>query len=84
MPRAILSTRARRDLGRLDRVVAARIVRAIERYAATGHGDVTRLQGRGSEMRLRVGDWRVTFTFEDDGGTILIGRILPRGRAHRD
>jgi mRNA interferase RelE/StbE len=84
MPRAILSRGAQRDLGRLDRVVAARIVRAIERYAATGHGDVKRLQGRGDEMRLRVGDWRVIFTFEDDGETILIGRILPRGRVYRD
>lgn len=50
---------AKRDLRRLDRPVQERIVAAVERYVATGQGDVLRLQGvNPPEYRLRVGDWR--------------------------
>ncbi len=61
--------------------VAARVTAAIERFAMTGQGDVTRLTAAGDELRLRVGDWRVRFTLEP--GTIVVNRILPRGRAYR-
>lgn len=75
---------AERDLLRLDRTVAARTVRAIERYVETGQGDVELLRGDGGEWRLRVGDWRVRFRFAADGRIIQVLRILARSRAYRD
>jgi mRNA-degrading endonuclease RelE of RelBE toxin-antitoxin system len=33
--------------------------------------------------RLRVGDWRVLFTPDDDGRTVAISRVLNRRDAYR-
>jgi len=74
---------AARDLGRLDRAVAARIIDALVRYAETGQGDVSLLHGPGREWRMRVGDWRVRFEIPDDNA-IVVYRVLPRGRAYRN
>lgn len=77
--------RARHDLRRLDRQVAERVIRAVERFAQTEHGDVTRLEHVITpEWRLRVGDWRVRFQYDYDARTIHVLRVLPRGRAYRD
>jgi mRNA-degrading endonuclease RelE of RelBE toxin-antitoxin system len=35
------------------------------------------------EWRLRIGDWRVRFTFDDHQRVIVVLRVLPRGRAYR-
>ena len=75
---------AQRDLRRIERATAARIVQAIERYASSGYGDVKHLRGSGDEWRLRVGDWRVRFRFADGGQIVEVLRVLPRGRAYRD
>ncbi len=80
--RVILADRARRDLRNLDRPVAVRVIRAINRYAATGNGDVIQLQGREMEWRLRVGQWRVLFTFDEAQGSLVVLRVLPRSRAY--
>ena len=78
----LLTARARRDLERLDRVAAQRVVGALEVLADTGRGDVRRLRGTADrEWRLRVGDWRVRFTYERGG--IVVLRVLPRGSAYR-
>ncbi len=77
--------RARRDLRRLDRQVAQRVIRAVERLAETEQGDVRRLENvRPPEWRLRVGDWRVRFAFDYATRTIQVLRVLPRGPAYRD
>jgi mRNA interferase RelE/StbE len=78
------TSRAQRDLRRLDRDVAARVVRAVGRLADGYPGDVVRLQEPEPIWRLRVGDWRVRFRFEDSNHRLLILRVLPRGRAYRD
>jgi mRNA interferase RelE/StbE len=85
------------DMRRLDQQVADRITAALERFAATGQGNVTLLTGAGGELRLRVGDWRVRFrdtietrpaeppaTGEVRVRVLLVQRVLPRGRAYRD
>ena len=46
-------------------------------------GDVRKLEGAAGEYRLRVGDWRVLFTFEDSGQTLLVSRVLNRRDAYR-
>ncbi|MCY4029306.1 MAG: type II toxin-antitoxin system RelE/ParE family toxin [Acidobacteria bacterium] len=77
----MFSARARRDLRRIDAPARTRIVAGIDQYAGTGVGDVKRVQTR-SELRLRVGAWRVFFR-RPDGGTIEIDAILHRREAYR-
>lgn len=79
----VLTASAQRDLRRLDRPVAIRILDALTRFADTGHGDVTRLQGVADEWRQRVGDWRVRFRYDYSTRTLEVLRILPRGQAYR-
>jgi mRNA interferase RelE/StbE len=75
--------RAQRDLRHLDSQAAERVRRAIRRFASTGQGDVTRLTNS-SELRLRVGDWRVRFELHNDSRRMIVLHVLPRGRAYRD
>ena len=58
------------------RSAAKAIVAKIERYAATGAGDVKALVGRPGK-RLRIGDFRVIF--EENATTIRILILGPRG-----
>jgi mRNA interferase RelE/StbE len=74
--------RADRDLGRLDPQVRQRVLAAIDRLATDPRSaDLRTLKGR-PESRLRVGDWRVIVELDIAARTIIIQRILPRGRAH--
>jgi mRNA-degrading endonuclease RelE of RelBE toxin-antitoxin system len=61
---------AQRDLSGIERRQAARIVEAVERFAATSHGDVVRLKGS-SSSRLRVGVYRVIFDLAGITLTVL-------------
>ena len=74
---------ARRDLHNLDKAVAVRVIQAVERLAEKEHGNVRRLRGLEREWRLRVGDWRVRFTYDDQDGEVVVLRVLPRGQAYR-
>lgn len=72
---------ARRDLKRLDRPVQRRILDALDRFlGAPRGGDIRKLDS--VEWRLRIGDWRVRFSFDDENQVIIILRVLPRGRAY--
>jgi mRNA interferase RelE/StbE len=81
--RVVVDDRARKDLRRIDPPTRKRIVNAIARLAQGAEltGDVKRLRGS-DEYRLRVGDWRVRFEREDRKLTIIVVRVLPRGRAY--
>ena len=68
---------------RQDRRAAQRITDAVARLAEHNAGDVKKLAGGSGEYRLRVGDRRVLFTFEDDGRTLLLLRVLNRRDAYR-
>ena len=72
---------ALRDFDGLDRVTQERVTAALERLAATGHGDVKKLQGRVRDLRLRVGKWRVFFDL-DTPGAITVNGIDNRGQAY--
>ena len=79
----VIAPRAQRDLERLERATATRVVEALERFAETGQGDVRRLRGVSPpEYRLRVGAWRVRFRYLVPG-VLEVLRILPRGEAYR-
>jgi len=72
---------ARRDLKRLDPPVQRRILDALDRFvAAPRSGDIRKLDS--VQWRLRVGDWRVRFSFDAENQVIVVLRVLPRGRAY--
>lgn len=73
---------ARRDLRRLDRPIKRRIVDALDNFVANPRAGDTRKLANSDEWRLRVGDWRVRFNFDDKTHTIIVTRVLPRGRAY--
>jgi mRNA interferase RelE/StbE len=71
------------DMAALDKGVARRIQKAVERFAETGAGNVKKLKGIDPpEYRLRVGDYRVRF--ELDGEIIIrVFRVRNRREAYR-
>jgi mRNA interferase RelE/StbE len=76
------TSRARRDLRRLDHQIAKRVLLAIERLAeGDPRSEIKKLSGT-DEYRLRVGEWRVRFQRRGTGNDILVLRVLPRGRAY--
>lgn len=81
--RVVVDDRARKDLRRIDPPTRDRILSAIERLAhgAELAGDIKRLRGSG-EYRLRIGAWRVRFERDDRQLTIVVVRVLPRGRTY--
>jgi mRNA interferase RelE/StbE len=72
-----------RDLARRDPNQARRIRQRMAAFAASTQGDVKKLRGPGDRWRLRVGDWRVIFTFGPPG-TITVLTVAPRREAYRD
>jgi mRNA interferase RelE/StbE len=78
--------RARSDLRRIPKDQVKRIHQALRRLASDQVGDVKKLTGPDPEWRLRVGDWRIRFTFvhAEDVETILVLRVLPRQSAYRE
>jgi mRNA interferase RelE/StbE len=77
------TSRASKDLARLDRQTQRRIVAVVKRFAETGYGDIKRLKGPEEEVyRLRVGDWRV-FSSLRDALIVRVQRVHPRSSAYR-
>ncbi len=75
--------RAEKDVAQLDRQVSRRVLLAIDRLVADPDhaAGVRKLTGR-PEARLRVGDWRVVFEANRESRTVIVHRVLPRGRAY--
>lgn len=73
---------AQRELNRMDRSDARRIVRALEGFAATGCGDVKALKGvLKGRYRLRAGKWRIFFSL-DASGCVVVTDVDNRGQAY--
>ena len=66
-------------IARLDSPTKQRIRRGISGIPL---GDIKRLQGHTELYRLRVGDWRILFSYPD-AETVLIERVSPRGEAYK-
>ena len=83
--RVELTRTAQHDLRRLDPPVRARVSRALAALPQDPRGTsgLRRLSGR-PETRLRVSDWRVLLMLDPEAPTIVVLRVLPRGRAYRD
>jgi mRNA interferase RelE/StbE len=66
----------------LERRVADRITKAVERFADSGLGDIKKLHDVDPPtLRLRIGDFRVFF--RDQGESIRIVRVRDRKEAYR-
>lgn len=61
-----------------DSAAKKRIKEGIEKLPL---GDVTKMRGLENEYRLRIGDLRVLFTFDND--IITINDIKPRGQIYK-
>ena len=58
---------ARIDVRRLDRPTAMHLFEGLLHYARTGGGDVSPLHGdMAGSFRLRIGDYRVLFSLQED------------------
>lgn len=73
---------AKADVRALDRPIAMRLFEGILHFARTGSGDVNALHGEmAGTFRLRVGDYRVLFTLEEN--TMRIFGVRHRSAAYR-
>ena len=64
---------------------AERVALAVEVLARSEQGDVRKLADRPDEWRLRVGDWRVIFTFDGAAQTMTVLEVRRRNeRTYRD
>jgi mRNA-degrading endonuclease RelE of RelBE toxin-antitoxin system len=73
---------ARADVRALDQPTAMRMFEGILRFARSGSGDLAALHGDLAGLfRLRLADYRVLFTLEDDAMRIF--GVRHRSEAHR-
>jgi len=80
----VYERQAKKSLDALDLQTRRRIVAGIDGLAADPRAapNVKALQGQPG-CRLRVGDWRVIYTLQDDVLTVLVIRIAHRREAYR-
>jgi len=72
-------------LMRTDRHQADRVYRAVEALARSSQGDVVKLTDRPNAWRLRVGDWRVLFSYDYDARTLTVISLRRRNEGtYRD
>ena len=62
-PSLRFTTRALRDLKRLDALTRLRVLGRIKRTIEEPPVRAGRLKGVGDTLRIRVGDWRVLFVY---------------------
>ena len=71
-----------RDLAKLPKNIAGRIIDKMEAYCQSGEGNVRHLGGRSGQWRLRDGDYRVIFELTNT--EIIVKRIGDRREVYRD
>ena len=80
----IIGRQPRKVIRKLPRNLRERIIRAAEALAADPRPrGYTRLTGHPDLYRIRVGDWRIAYTIEDDQLLVLVMTVAPRGGAYR-
>lgn len=73
------SKRAVKSVNGMSSRTKQRVKTAIE---AIPTGDIKPLKGSRGSYRLRVGDWRIIFSYPEKG-VILIEKIEPRGEVYK-
>lgn len=71
---------ARRQITRLPKHIKARLEEAVLRLADEPHPlGCTKIQGAYDEWRIRVGEYRVRYSVDDDTHRVLVLKAGPRG-----
>lgn len=83
MYEVLLKPRAKKDLHRISKSDAARVIDAMERLRDNLTGDVKRLTAFSPGYRLRVGDYRVLFDIEQTN-RVVVYRVRHRREAYRN
>jgi len=73
------SKKAAKYLESMDKKTMQRIKAAVE---GIPEGDIKALTASPGSYRLRVGSYRIIFSYEDEN-TILIEKIAPRGEVYK-
>lgn len=77
--------RVEKELAKLDRPIARRLLDAIDQLAETsGPNNSKPLKGFTGIWRLRVGDYRVIYKIKDSELIILVVKIGHRREVYRD
>jgi len=80
----VFSVKAIKSLKEMDRHAQARMKEAVSKLASyPPQGDITKLKGGQDELRLRVGDWRITFEYNFKEKQVSILTIKHRREAYR-
>lgn len=75
----LYAKQAVKTINTMDLPTKKRIKRGIE---GIPDGDIKPLRGAPGSLRLRIGDWRILFSYIDND-TILIEKIAPRGQVYK-
>jgi mRNA interferase RelE/StbE len=73
-------------LRRMQPAKAKDIIAAVERIAgdpSAPNNNVRPLKGISNGFRIRVGDWRVSYTIDREARVIDVFEVAPRGGAYR-
>ena len=76
----LYSKQSVKAISRMDKNLKLRIKNAVELIPK---GDIKKLQGHGKLYRLRIGDWRIVFSYPDNE-TVFIEKICPRGEVYKE
>lgn len=81
---------AMKDLRKLDRTTAGRVLDALDRLvkelgddSSPAQSNVRRIEGTGDEWRLRVGDYRARFTQDAAAQLVTVLHVRHRREAYR-
>jgi mRNA interferase RelE/StbE len=81
----VISSSAKRELKKLPKEVIAEITRAIFALADNARPqNCKKLEGYTNAYRIRIGDYRVIYTIDDDVLIITIVAVRHRKEAYRD
>jgi mRNA interferase RelE/StbE len=82
----VIARDAGKVLARMQPAKAKDIREAIDKVAAdptAQNNNLRALNGVPSGFRIRVGDWRVSYTLDRPAGVMRVFEIAPRGGAYR-
>lgn len=82
--RLLIPARAEREIKRLSPIDEARVRAALDRLARDLISQGRKLRGKSNEWRIRVGPIRIRYERDVPARTIIVLRVLPRGRSYRD
>lgn len=75
----------RKVLDRLPRDLLQRVAAVLDDLAINPRpAGCKKLAGQYAHYRVRVGDWRIIYTIQDDVLTVTVIEIAPRGGAYRN